>query len=194
MVTRTDRGFTLVELLLAVSVMLVIIIPLTNVFILGLKTANGGLQDTTNSADAQVLAGFFDTDVTSSEAVSTSSTSCGGAGTVLLLTWRDGTTLVEVAYRTARDDVMKAELAVTMQIDRLERIRCTDGAPVESTLLARSLLHSPGVDIACDGGACTSPTPRRVEMTIVEHTPQLADAGSSDRFTIGLTATRKVTP
>lgn len=191
---RPDAGFTLVELLLAVSVMLVIIVPLTNIFVLGLQTASGGLQDTTNSADAQALAGFFDTDVTNAETVSTTSTSCGGTGTVLLLAWTDGSKSVQVAYRVLADPAMQAELNVSSPIDRLERVRCVDSIEADSTLVARSVLRTPAVSVTCDGGSCTSPTPRRVEMTVVEHTPQLADSGVSGRFTIGVTATRKVTP
>lgn len=191
--TPDDAGFTLVELLLAMMVMLIIIVPISASFILGVKTASRSLQDTTNSADAQVLAGFFDTDVTSAESVATSS-SCAGAGTVLSLKWTDGSLPVEVAYRVTADSAMQAELNTPAAIDRLDRVRCVSGAIVDTNPVARSVLHSTGVTISCDDQPCTTSPPRRISLTAVEYTNQLADAGAPATYTIAVTATRKVTP
>lgn len=192
--TQRDEGFTLVELLLAISIMLVIIVPLASSFILGIGTANGGLQDTTNTVDAQILAGFFDTDVASAETASTSS-SCGTSGTAVLgLLWHDGTKVVTVAYRAVADAAKQAELNVTTPIDRLERVRCVDGVTADTTAVGRSVLHSPGAQLTCDGGACASTTPRDITLTVIEQTPQLADKNASGQYTIAVTGTRRVTP
>ena len=188
-----DDGFTIVELLVAMMVMLIIIVPISASFILGLKTASGSLQDTTNSADAQVLSGLFDTDVTNAESVSTSS-SCAGAGTVLSLTWMDGSVPVEVAYRASADPVMQAQINAPAAIDRLDRVRCVSGAIVDTQQVVRSLLHSAGVTIQCDGGACSTPTPRRVSLKAIEYSNQLGDVNDGTTYTLGLTASRKVTP
>lgn len=194
---RDDGGFTLIELLLATSIMLVIIVPLTGAFVLGLGTANGSLQDTTNSTDEQVLAGFFDTDVVNAEQVATTST-CGSSGTAVLgLSWTDGAQAVKVAYRAVPDPAAQADLAVPFPIDRLDRVRCVNGAVVDTQQVARSVIESTGVQVTCDAaavGTCSATTPRRITMTAVEQTPQLADAGSNGRFTISVTASRKVTP
>jgi prepilin-type N-terminal cleavage/methylation domain-containing protein len=191
--TPDDTGFTLVELLLAVMVMLIIIVPISASFVLGVKTASGSLQDTTNSADAQVLAGFFDTDVTGAETVSTSSI-CAGSGTVLVLSWTDGSLPVEVAYRVTADPAMQAELKSAAAIDRLDRVHCVSGAVVDTNPVARSVLHASGVTVTCDGQPCTTGTPRRISLKAVEYTNQLADTGGPGTYTIAVTATRKVTP
>lgn len=189
-----DEGFTLVELLIAVAVMLIIIVPIANSFVLGLTTTRGGMQDTTNSSDAQVLAGFFDTDVASAETVSTSS-ACAGAGTVLALSWTDGSAAETVAYRAVADPAMQAELATVSAIDRLERVHCTNGAAVETTIVARSVFDSGGITVSCDGASpCAGARPRRVAIQVKEYTSQIADAGASGHYTFSLTGTRKVTP
>lgn len=192
-----DQGFTIVELLIAISVMLVIVVPLAGSFVLGLGTANGSLQDTTNSADAQIVAGFFDTDVTNAESVALTST-CGSTGTAKLgLSWADGSQAVAVAYRLiVNDTAAQSELATPLVIDRLERVRCVDGVVVDTSVIARSVLDSSGVQISCDAtpGSCPTPRPRRVSLSLTEFAPQLADTTGGSRYAINVTATRKVVP
>jgi prepilin-type N-terminal cleavage/methylation domain-containing protein len=188
---RDDSGFTAIELIIAMMLMLIIIVPITSSFILGMRTTTGGMQDTTNSSDAQVLSAFFDTDVTNAESVATSG-SCGGASTVLQLSWTDGSVPVVVAYRTATasGDVQKT---APVQVDALERVRCESGASVEQSVVARAVLHSGGIVLSCDSGSCpgTSP-PRRITMKLVEHTSQVADTGSTGSNSYAVTAVRKV--
>lgn len=188
---RRDDGFTAIELIIAMMVMLIIIVPITSSFILGMRTTTGGLQDTTNSSDAQVLSAFFDTDVTSAESVATSG-SCGGAGTVLQLGWTDGGVPVVVAYRTATasGDVQKT---APVPVDALERVRCESGTVVEQAIVARAVLHSGGIALTCDSGSCAgAASPRRITMKLAEYTSQVADTGTSGSNSYAVTAVRKV--
>lgn len=178
---------TIIELLIAMMILTVLIAPLATSFVIGLTTTQRTDQDVTNSADAQLLTLYFDSDVASSEKVTTSTT-CGGSGTVVQFEWNDGSSSQLAAYRTTRDAAAETVLSVP-SVYRLERVLCSAPGNVVSThLLARSLSVIPGV--LCDGSPCpASSTPRGVSLPL----DQLGRTASDDRFTFTLTATRKVT-
>lgn len=186
-----DDGFTVIELVIAMMIMLIITVPLVASFAVGVRTALGSQQDVSNSADTQLLAYYFDIDVANADTVSSTSSGCGGTGSVLQLSWTDGGSQT-VAYRSVADAARQAELNVTSTVYRLERVLCnTSGSTV--TTIARSVMSTPTV--TCDAAACTAAsTPRRVSMTVSELSTQESDLGSTDRFTVGVTAVRKVTP
>jgi prepilin-type N-terminal cleavage/methylation domain-containing protein len=189
---RDEEGFTLVELLIAMLIMLVIIVPLVGSFVLGIQTGLGSQQDVTDSADAQLVGYYFDADVASAETVSPTSSTCGGPGSILQLTWTDGGA-VQVAYRAVADTTRQAELHLTTPIYRLERVRCSN-ATTDVTVLGRTVTAVPAAQ--CDAATCTpsTTTPRRVSLAIPERSTQQADKGSTDTFTVAVSATRRVTP
>jgi type II secretory pathway pseudopilin PulG len=188
---RDESGFTVVELVIAMLIMLVIIVPLVGSFVLGIQTGLGSQQDVTNSADAQLVGYYFDADVASAESVAPTSPTCGGTGSVLELTWTDGAT-VKVVYRAVIDAARQAELHLTTPIYRLERVRCAGGAP-DVTVLGRTVTSVP--QASCDDAGCTAGAkPRRVALVISERSTQQGDKGSTDTFTVTVSAVRKVTP
>lgn len=190
MINKED-GFTLIELMIAVMILIVITVPLINSFALGVKASSGSSQDVTNSADAQTLGYFFDIDVSSAETVSPTSGSCGGTGSVLELTWTDGGAVV-VAYRAVTDAARQAELQLSTAVYRLERVQCSGGTSTV-TIIGRTLLSAPTV--TCDAATCAaSSTPRRVQMSVQERSTQESDLLSTTTFSFGVTAVRKVTP
>lgn len=183
-----DGGMTIIELLIAMMILTILIAPLATSFVIGLTTTQRTDQDVTNSADAQLLTLYFDSDVASSERVTTTNT-CGGADTIVQFEWNDGSSSQLAAYRTSRDTAAETLLGAA-SVYRLERVLCSaPGNVVSSHLLARSLSMIPVV--SCDGSACpASSTPRLVSLPL----DQLGRTASDDRFTFTLTATRKVTP
>lgn len=186
-----DEGFTVIELMIAMMVMLIILTPLVASFVLGTQTALGSQQDVNNSADAQLLGYYFDIDVASAATVSPTSASCGGAGSVLELSWTDGGSQV-VAYRAVADAARQTELQQGSTVYRLERVLC-NAAGSTVTVIARSLMSTPTAK--CDAATCAAAsTPRRVGLAISELSTQESDVGSANRFTVGVTAVRKVTP
>lgn len=188
---RQDEGFTVIELLIAMMVMTIILVPLVASFVIGTQTALGSQQDAGNSADAQLLGYYFDIDVSSAQTVSPSSSSCGGPGSVLELRWTDGSVQV-VAYRAVADPGRQTELQQAATVYRLERVLC-NATGNKVTPIARSLMSSPSV--ACDGTTCAADsTPRRVSLNFSELSTQESDVTSTNRFTVGVTAVRKVTP
>jgi hypothetical protein len=98
-----DAGMTLIELLISISVLMLIIGPITLVLQFGLATANSATHRTTDSAGAQLLSSYFVADVQTSGFVwsATSPTSfasaprnnqCGGSNTRLEMQWADALT------------------------------------------------------------------------------------------------------
>lgn len=192
----SDDGFTLVELLAAMLVMLVITVPLVTSFVVGLTTTRDGLQDTTNSADAQVLAAFFDIDVAGSQQVLEDvESSCGGAA-VLELSWDDAGTANVVTYRLAaadpaiQQDVHEVDPSAT--VATLERAHCVGSAEPVVNAVARSVVGTPSV--TCDGDLDCPVTPRTVSLELQQYSALVKDRNAtSNRYTTGVTGTRKVT-
>lgn len=77
---RDDAGFTLVELLAAVAILGIVILPLTGGIILGLRTMNSTTNRYSSSNDAQVLSRYLPPDVQSSSTgkINTATDACAG--------------------------------------------------------------------------------------------------------------------
>lgn len=184
-----DAGTTLVEVLIAILVMTVIIVPLTGAFVLGLARSTASLQDAGNSADTQVLAAFFETDVAQALSVSTSTTCGTGPGrTVLLaLTWTDGSAQT-VSY-VAEEDPEAATEAGASTAWRVERVAC--GTETSRHVVVTQAKQMPAA--SCDGGACTSSSPRRVSLTVSQLARQITGDQTDGSFSYTITGTRRVT-
>lgn len=184
--SRREDGFTVIELLIAMMVLLVITLPLVSAYVLGLATYSRSEQDATNSADAQLLASWVDLDVANAETI-TLTDACGGSQTLFELHWDDAGTERHVAYRTAPSSRTRDLNAGPLR--DLERVECATstgpaGTPVS---LARSLLSSPTV--GCDGiDTCTTIRPRSLTLTMTTF------ATDAEHYTFGVTAIRRVRP
>jgi Tfp pilus assembly protein PilV len=183
-----DEGLTLIELLISMAVMMVIMTPLVASFVLTLATTTTADQDTTNSADAQVLSMYFGTDVANADSVGVTS-SCGGADSVLFLTWLDGATQHVVSYQAVPDAATKAALSSPTTVYRVTRYDCTGGGTPVATVVARSASALP--TLRCDAVTCTDATsrPRTVTVTITDRARRAGDPP----FVLSLTGTRRVT-
>jgi Tfp pilus assembly protein PilW len=213
---RTDEGFTVIELLIAMMLMLLLLTPLVASFVIGVRATTDTAQDALNSADAQLLAGFYDIDVANADTVATDvavANSCGGSGAAgllgadLQLSWLDGGAISLVSYRRRPDAAMLAELAAKdsslatgFTAYELQRLRCVGGAVTETHVVARSLIaagsSSPSL-ITCWPLACTATAskPRTVRLQLTDQSTLLTDKGATtNRFNFGVIATRRVTP
>lgn len=190
---RREQGMTVIEILIAIMILGIIMAPLATAFVIGLQTTRGSELDAGDSADAQLLAGFWDIDIASAETVMSAGGTCGTGTAVVELSLRDGAVMRYVAYRVVLDTARKAELQLSTDVYTMERVVCSDtsGTVVDRQVLARTLRAVP--TITCDAGSCTS-TPRRVSMLAVSHATQTPDVGSPGNYTVSVTATRKVTP
>jgi prepilin-type N-terminal cleavage/methylation domain-containing protein len=126
---RRDAGFTLVELLLAVTILGIIAVPLTGAFLLLLKT-NGAIGDRVSAAhDELMLAGYWPQDVQSTTSISTTDTTtcaavAGGATLVARLRWTD----LDASNVTVTRAVSYWSVPATASSDaQLVRETCDDG-------------------------------------------------------------------
>jgi prepilin-type N-terminal cleavage/methylation domain-containing protein len=86
---RDQQGMTLIELLIAIALLGIIIVPITGAMYLALLTNNATAQRVTDSSGSQLVASWLVSDVQSADVVSTSSSLCGGPNTLLELGWTD---------------------------------------------------------------------------------------------------------
>jgi prepilin-type N-terminal cleavage/methylation domain-containing protein len=134
-----ERGFTLVELLVAVSVLGIIMVPLCGSLIVGLRTTNDSQQRLTEARGAQLTSNYFTFDVASAtNIIPLDPTPCGGAGSAAVASfdWADDHSLTnEVTY------------VVPTGATDMVRMVCQGGSLVSKNLLASGLNGTP--TIAC---------------------------------------------
>jgi prepilin-type N-terminal cleavage/methylation domain-containing protein len=167
-----DSGMTLIELLVSISVLGIIIGPITMSMLLGLLTTSGTKERISDSAAAQLISAYFVTDVESSNTVDTAtgSPSCGSdSGTVKVrFTWSDPTdssdvtkqTLVEYIDRPTGDEGLhelwryecdRSATPVVRSQQRLVRQVDFSGLPVGTLAVS---CNTP--EVACPTGASRS--------------------------------------
>jgi len=201
---RDERGMTLPEVLVAISILAIIIMPLSDAMIGFIRNTDATTRRMIESHDMQIATAYFAQDIQNlgvrdwssptfalRQSIDNPSYPCAGAGTsVISLAWDDFTsvssppTVVRVNY-------------VVRDVDgehQLRRLLCRGpfpgpSPPVESdVVLVHNLVGSPG-------RACTSPTtctsatvPQRVTLTVTVKHP----ANSTD-IPLTLTGQRRQT-
>lgn len=148
--SHRDDGFTLVELLVAITVLGIIAPVLVGAIVLGLKTTAATTGQLNASHSRQELAAFFTTDVQSAVTIadesSTDTTTCMAAGETLVgrLSWAD---IDSTGASTAR---VVTYATVTVAGDRqLVRHACTGSA-----ISTVTVVHN----VVSGNLACTSTT------------------------------------
>jgi prepilin-type N-terminal cleavage/methylation domain-containing protein len=195
-----QAGFTVIELMIAMLIMLIVTVPLVTSFVLGVRATRESNQDVQDSVDAQLLAAYFDIDVAGSEQVKTTSGSCaipaGGTAIVTLTSTDPGAPKV-LTYATEPDSETQAELALSTTVYKLQRIECaTAGGSDSTTTVARQLIQNGTVAparVRCDQLTTCSATPRTVTLLLQESSKLFMDKATPNVFTYGVTAVRRVT-
>lgn len=141
---RNDKGFTLIEILVSVSILGIVMVVLSQSIVLGFQTYIKTETMLTNSRGKQLMASYFTRDVQNTSTADTTTASCvvttgvGGQTIVVNMTGTDFNG-VAVNYVYARDSVANT----------LYRHVCT-GAADESQLIAG--------DVSSSSAACYSTT------------------------------------
>lgn len=170
-----EHGFTMVEMLVTTAILGVVGGVMTTAMIVGFRTTDRTRDRTSESADRQILANYFVTDVESASKVYASGVArtelgtdltCGGAtGLVVQVTWTDETTLGgetvnNVTYASVSD------AAGT----HLVRKHCmgASATPVDTTTPVQYLANGVAPVLLCDGAACpgNAATPRIVSLRL----------------------------
>lgn len=181
---RNEAGVTLIELMLAVMLLGIIIVPLTGGMITGLITTGEARARLSESRSPLFSSAYFADDAQSSDVNGISvgaSPACGSGTNVVSFTWTEDTTPYSASYVTISKNGTPA----------LQRNFCS-GGNVDSTTIAPVLTSTaPTVSCADAAGtavACTlgTSTVRRIELDA--KTPN----GENDKF-FKLIATRRAT-
>lgn len=129
MPSRDERGFTLVEVLIAVTVLGIIVAALGAAFSVGLRTMDGTANRLAGSMDAQLLGFYLPDDVASATTITASPAPivCAGAASPIL----------ELGDATAFTVVYGVRAADGRH--QLERYDCAGGAVRSTIVVARNL-------------------------------------------------------
>jgi prepilin-type N-terminal cleavage/methylation domain-containing protein len=136
---RSDAGFTLVELLLAIAILGVVIGPLAGGIIVGLRTMDQTSNRYSASNDAQVLARYLPPDVLSANTgIVNGMSTCTGTGNrkLQLTSNTNGTGSRTIMYWVrgpvgGRYELVRSEWA--------NGVGCTSAQPMRTTVMARNI-------------------------------------------------------
>lgn len=173
-IVRRDQGFTLVELLISISILTIILGSISTSLIVFLKTGAETSRRDDHSAGAGLLASYLDRDLASAESSSgVGPSACSGVtGTVrLILRWVEfdatpafPTPVVGAAYESAYavDNDPAPGLVGSGQRTRLRRFACEVGGPTTTTLLVDNLGPAGNDFSASTTGTCADGRTRLV--------------------------------
>lgn len=126
---RSTDGFSLIELVLAISILSMIFLVVSTAYILTIKVSDEDTQRFSDSQDGAITSAYWIRDVQSAKVLSTSSTPCNGTGSLIAsATWDDVEGAPQkVEYRTT----------VASGLTTVTRIAC--GTPASTIVVANHL-------------------------------------------------------
>ena len=201
---NADDGFTLPELLMAVTILALIIAPLTLAFVTALRVVGKTDQKFTDSRGALISAADFASDVNNANVITTgtSPAQCGSGGTRLVtFAWSDANQPVASLDSNTNRVTYYYDSTTDPSNKMLLRRICKNGSSTASKSVAAVSLGSqptvqcfvpgaPGAALACN--TATSPTIRWAKMAVTA-TPnsKTPDNPSPVAFSFTLAGTRR---
>lgn len=152
---RDERGFTLVEMLVGLSILGVVSGALVVTLAMGMRTADDTRVRVGEARDAQLVASYFMADAQSAVSVSTSDQTCAGQAPIVRFRWTDEGSQKDVAY-----------VARTVGTERrLSRMVCVGGGAATTIDVAHALSPTVAPAVSCPGGCNGSPARMTLNVT-----------------------------
>jgi type II secretory pathway component PulJ len=165
---RADDGFTLVELLLSIAILMIILGSITTALIVFLNNGREALERDDHSGGSAVAASYFDRDVASADTITTGGTTCSGSTNIVLLSWFEYSATTAAPspapsgqpYRSAYTVVADPESVPVGGGARyqLQRVNCLGGTVLSRSTLVQNLASSTSKATATltSDSSCTS--------------------------------------
>ena len=169
---QQEHGFTLIELVLATTVLTIIMASITTALVAYLQNGRETMERDDHSAGASLLSTYLDRDAASADTFTVSATtSCSGVANKALLSWSEwsasptapdpvaGTTYSSAYAVTADPSSVPAGGGVRY---RLVRTHCRGGTVLSTTTLVPNLLSAASVavslptDTSCASGSAVA--------------------------------------
>jgi prepilin-type N-terminal cleavage/methylation domain-containing protein len=155
-IVRSEAGFTLIEMLMAVAVLGIIGLPLTNAMVVGLRTSDRTAKVLVTSADRQMLTNYLPPDALSATVATNEGAATGGCLTadgtrVVLLNWSE----FDGAFTTTYASDYRLIPGTTA--NRLVRDRCVAGSAANEITVAHDA-----------AGAVATITDGKVAITVTD--------------------------
>lgn len=160
--TPDERGFTLVELIVAVSILGVVMGAITAAIVVGLKTTDDTITRLSESHDTQISTAYFNGDAQSAESVELSvNDPCIGENVLALFSWTDPHVTPAVAKT--------ASYVITTPASgrELHRRYCEGSALKSDVVVAHNLHPTAAPSISCTP-SCLDVAGRSVTMTVTD--------------------------
>lgn len=205
----TDAGFTLIELLISITILALVMAPLSNAIIGVLKNADATSARLVASHSAQISATYFAQDVqtmgvhdysavnapikTSVLLSGDAGSTCGPGGTASTVRFLSDT-YDNAAPPALHSTVVSWALVAAAGDNQLIRTRCIDGSVASQTMVAHYLSGPPTVacSSSCNAGY-SSPTPAVVPQTVTISFTVAAPKAAPPTYAVSLTGDRRQT-
>jgi len=194
-VRSDDRGLTLPEVMIAITILAIIVVPLTEALIGFVRNTDATTRRMNESHDIQLASTYFSRDIQNLgvrdpstlaplQSVNNPAYPCGSGTAVLSLAWDDPTTVSGPAT-VIRVTYLVRDVGAEHQ---LRRLLCRGSGTVQSDIVvAHNLVGTPGPPV-CQPSPCTgagSAVPQRVTLTVT-----VANPADTDPITVTLTGQR----
>jgi prepilin-type N-terminal cleavage/methylation domain-containing protein len=190
---RRDDGFTLAELLVAITILGIISIPISVAVTTGLRSLGRSDDRADDSRSALISAAYFATDVANANTVvKNDANACGGGTAIVSVSWSDAANGVGGAVNNKASYVYDTSVSANK---KLLRKYCANGTSTAQTSVAGISLGSSPVVTCYDSGnvvnaTCASPEWVKMVVTQAPVAPS-PDNPTPTAYTFTLEGTRR---